>query len=259
MPLVFVGGLNGIVYAEFYTDLLNYVASHGYLIVSFDLGWPAVSFSRRHQPVPNINNAAPKEEPELLFDALHWLQANLNQVVLSEHGAPNVTADWSLVGAFSHSAGADDVLRMLQNSSFARAVVYLEPFSYHYTEPLPYSIPTVSYGTQLCTEAPACCINGWDYFNFYAKLTCPKLLMNVTGFGHCDILNEFPGWDGCNLSHFCKTDPTNNRPLYRLFVQGVVTAFMGVYLQGNTDLLKFVTTETLMPLPLGLLEYDLNC
>lgn len=63
----------------------------------------------------------------------------------------------------------------------------------------------------------------------------------------------------CNEIHFCKTDPTNDRPLYRLFVQGVVTAFMGVYLQGNSDLLKFVTTQTLMPLPLGLLEYDLNC
>lgn len=66
-------------------------------------------------------------------------------------------------------------------------------------------------------------------------------------------------YTACNLIHFCKTDPNNDRSLYRLFVQGVVTAFMGVYLQGNSDLLKFITTQALMPLPLGLLEYDLNC
>lgn len=105
---------------------------------------------------------------------------NLNQTVLPAHDARNITVDWSLLGALSHSSGGDDVVRMLQNSSFAKAVTFLEPFSYHFTEPLPYSVPALSFGTQLCTEEPACCINGWDYFNFYAKLKCPRMLMNVT-------------------------------------------------------------------------------
>ena len=198
VPLVFVPGLNGIVYAEFYTDVLNYIASHGYIVVSFDLGWPGVASARRASF--GGQNASAGEEPELLFEALHWvsrksrpliyqivklqyllqLVTNLNQVVLPTHDATNVTADWSLLGAFSHSSGADDIIRMLQNTSFAKAVTFLEPFSYHFTEPLPYTVPALSFGTQLCTEEPACCINGWDYFNFYAKLTCPRILMNVT-------------------------------------------------------------------------------
>lgn len=64
VPLIFVPGLNGIVYAEFYTDVLNYVTSHGYVLLSFDLGWPGV-----------ISVARPEEEPELLFEALHWVNS----------------------------------------------------------------------------------------------------------------------------------------------------------------------------------------
>ena len=62
----------------------------------------------------------------------------------------------------------------------SQAAGFLEPFSSHFKEPLGYSIPALAYGTQLCTEFPPCCLRGYDYFNFYDDMVCPKLLMNVT-------------------------------------------------------------------------------
>lgn len=72
VPLVFIPGLNGIVYSEFYTDVLNYIASHGYVLISFDLGWPGVTPVRRTSSLKG-QNASPGEEPQLLFEALSWV------------------------------------------------------------------------------------------------------------------------------------------------------------------------------------------
>lgn len=88
-----------------------------------------------------------------------------------------------------------------------QAVVFLEPFSYSFSNPLNYSLPAISFGAQYSEEFPKCIYPGFDYQHFYKMLQCPKILMNATvsyntqylvrylviilqGFGHCDILNE---------------------------------------------------------------------
>ena len=64
----------------------------------------------------------------------------------------------------------------------------------------------------------------------------------------------------CHLLHFCKTDPSNNRSLYReVFVPGVLASFFGTFLQGNSELVSYITHRSNMPLPLGQLWFDLNC
>ena len=64
--------------------------------------------------------------------------------------------------------------------SHVQAVAFLEPASTHLSKPLGFSIPALSYGTQLCMEAPKCCNEKYGYFHFYDELVCPKILMNVT-------------------------------------------------------------------------------
>ena len=64
----------------------------------------------------------------------------------------------------------------------------------------------------------------------------------------------------CHLVDFCKTAKGTNRDLYREeFVPGVLASFFGTYLQGNGDLIKYITTRDRMPVPLGQLEFDLDC
>ena len=61
-----------------------------------------------------------------------------------------------------------------------QAAAFLEPASIHFSKPLGFPIPALSYGTQLCSESPACCTMDFGYFHFYDELVCPRILMNVT-------------------------------------------------------------------------------
>ena len=60
------------------------------------------------------------------------------------------------------------------------------------------------------------------------------------------------------MSHFCKTDKSNNRTLYReVFVPGLLASFFGNFTQGNKDIIKYIVTRDLMPVELGDLKVDL--
>ncbi len=61
-----------------------------------------------------------------------------------------------------------------------QAVVFLEPGSASFKAPLNYSIPSLSTGTELCTEKPACCLRGNSFDHFYTNMQCPKIVMNIT-------------------------------------------------------------------------------
>ena len=62
------------------------------------------------------------------------------------------------------------------------------------------------------------------------------------------------------MIHFCRTDPNNNRDLYRNeFVPGVLASFFGDYLQGNKGMVKYITTRDLMPVPVGQLYVNITC
>ena len=63
----------------------------------------------------------------------------------------------------------------------------------------------------------------------------------------------------CHISHFCKTNEENDRVFYRTFVTGILSSFFGVYLQGNRDLLQYITEVDQIPIKLGDLKTDLMC
>lgn len=64
----------------------------------------------------------------------------------------------------------------------------------------------------------------------------------------------------CHTLHMCKTNATDNRDLYRNeFVPGLLAAFFGHYLQGNDDIVQYITTPAEMPVALGELKVDINC
>ena len=65
-------------------------------------------------------------------------------------------------------------------SSDMQAIAFIEPFSHYFKEPLGYSIPSLSYGTEYSEESPKCVYPGVDYVHFYNMLQCPRIIMNVT-------------------------------------------------------------------------------
>ena len=57
----------------------------------------------------------------------------------------------------------------------------------------------------------------------------------------------------------CVAEDEDILPDYRLFLQGMSAAYMGVYVQGNPEMLPYVTDPELIPMELLQLEMDLVC
>ena len=62
-PLVFVPGLFGIIYEQFYSDVLEKIASHGYILVGVDLDYPAATNKRNKI----------RAEDDKLFRLINWV------------------------------------------------------------------------------------------------------------------------------------------------------------------------------------------
>lgn len=69
VPVVFVPGLFGSVYAELYTDVLSQLASHGYIVVGVDLKWP---IEDEH------DGAAVGDGPERTLKAINYVSQAAN-------------------------------------------------------------------------------------------------------------------------------------------------------------------------------------
>jgi len=246
--LYFIGGLGGIIPAEFYTDLLKSIASHGYIVIGVDHIFGGVF-------------------PPSAEEVLSWLQVNL-QKYLTE-SAPGVKVAWDHLGLGGHSGGSESVLEMvIKNPKIANGTLFLEggwTENYLLSEALShanFSHPGLIYATEYATRKsfilPQCGEQG-QAEALYHDWNCPRIVMNVTGFGHCDILDPI-GWEGCWLTDFCYTDPGNDRVTYRKFTQGLFSAFLGYYVQGNKDMLPYFTDSSKF-LGLKMLDFqaDVTC
>lgn len=255
-PVFFVPGMYGYFPPEMYSDTLTQLAGRGYIVLAVS---PVIPTSdARDSPVTHASSVRLAGEVDKMIKTLEWLMDNLNQKVLPEQGIA-AQANWNYLAVGAHSAGCDTVLEMVLNSSItAKAAAYLEPFSFHLAEPLPPTVPSLSIGTAYCEQKLYCCIPGLDYIKLYSDLHCPRLSFNVTGYGHCDILDDW-AWEVCHAIHFCKTDKTNDRVMYRRYISGVMAAWYGTYVQGNPEQLQYLTTPSDMPVPVTRLQVDVNC
>lgn len=251
--IFFIPGLFALVPPQLYVDTLTQLAGRGYVVMAISTDLPTVGDGGASQDIWRVKSITDKTK-----ETLEWLRYNLNEKVLPEQKV-EARANWTYLGLGGHSAGASTALDiMMDESSIAKAVAYMEPFSYDLKAPFDSGVPSLAYGTQYSEESPRCCIPGLDYVHFYKNLGCPKIQMNATGFGHCDILTD-GGWEMCHLAHFCKTVKTNDRVLYRHTVSGIMAAFFGTYVQGNRDQLQYVTNATLIPIHVADLLSDVNC
>jgi len=239
----YIGGLGGIVWAESYAEVLRGVASHGIIVIGVDAWWPLLEEQEESEAKYDIITQ--------YFAVLSWLESNLNDRLNSVQ--KGVVASFDHVVISGHSAGVDAGLLMLaRNCSWAKAAVMLEG---GFSEKINFTLPILAYGTELATQPRRC---GIDINHFYNSLTCPRAAVNVTTYGHCDLLDPF-FWEACKLTGFCKTVDGTNLPLYRVFAQGIITAWIVGVVQENCDTLKYVLNQDLIPLPLSQLSYDFGC
>jgi len=254
----FVGGLFGIVPSEFYSEVLRRVATHGIVVIAIDTIIPFNEFPSselKFKPDESLLLETIKDPP-VTYQSFEWLRNNLNGILATKG---DIRAEFDLVGLSCHSAGCANIVSMLKyNCSFTQGIVFLDPVALNLFYPVQFSIPAMVVGTELCPLPPhTCCPPGTSFNHFYNSWSCPRVLFNVTGFGHCDILDQ-PFYEACVLTKFCNTVNGTNLELYRTFSQGMVTAFFVASLQGNCKLVPYFLDESLIPLS-GALTSDFHC
>ncbi|XP_061196820.1 uncharacterized protein LOC133205095 [Saccostrea echinata] len=247
-PVVyFLGGLNTYVLAELYSTVLSSIASHGFFVFGVDYQFPV--YDDRYIPQkPNYG----KQDIDKFFKELTWLETYFRNKTLS-------TPKFNLTGLLCHSSGCDISMKMIkEKGALFTSTIFLEPFTTEIETPIKNGMPALMYGTQLSEEGVKCAIPGFDYNKLYDIWSCPRVVMNVANFGHCDILDPVP-WKLCHTTHFCKTTNETFLPEYRQFVQGVTSAFFVSTLQGLTKDISYVTVQNLIPFKLLELKSDITC
>ena len=66
VPILFVPGLNGVVFPEFYSTVMANFAAYGYVIAGIDPYYPALAADAREEIVKSI--------PEETFKVLKWVR-----------------------------------------------------------------------------------------------------------------------------------------------------------------------------------------
>nr|XP_022337363.1 chlorophyllase-2, chloroplastic-like [Crassostrea virginica] len=247
-PVVFfLGGLNTYVLAELYTTVLSSIASHGFFVFGVDYQFPVYAQKLK----PEKNNYG-KQDIDKFFKELTWLENYFKNRTVS-------TPAFNSTGLLCHSSGCDVSVKMIKEKrSLFTSTIFMEPFTTEVDTPIKNGMPALMYGTQLSEEGLKCSIPGRDYNKLYEIWSCPRIVMNVANFGHCDMLDPV-GWEGCHLTHFCKTTNDTFLAEYRQFVQGVASSFFISTLQGLTKDISYVTVKNLIPLELLELKSDINC
>jgi len=259
----FIGGLGGLVPTESYGQVLRGVVSHGVVVVGIDAIWTPTFdtlygdyYDEQDQDTTTTTTQSKRLDLiDKYFQTLDFLHHNLNRFLHEK--SPGTVASFDHVLLSGHSAGVDAGTLMLnRNCSWAHAAVMLEG---GLGEPVNFTMPTLVYGTELAPQySPIIGTCGRDINLFYDKFECPKVAVNVTTFGHCDILDPF-FYESCRITKACKTRDGTNLPLYRMYAQGMITAWIVAVLQGNCDTLKYVTNPDFIPLPLWELKFDFGC
>ena len=81
-PILFIPGLNGVVYPEVYSTVSARIASFGYVLIEVDLYWPAEDTFLNEQSIAGLNKPSEpfledvdnlKRNPELAFKVLNWV------------------------------------------------------------------------------------------------------------------------------------------------------------------------------------------
>lgn len=220
-----------------YDEILQHVASHGFVVVAPQVYEPGIG--------PLLGNPTAAAEAELAGDVLGWIPQRLHEVIgfdaradrigIAGHSRGGKVA-WLMAtadpGRFLAIAGVDPVDGAggpLGNQ--ARAVQ--GPFSF--------SIPTLVIGTEL---GGSCAPTGDNHVQFYAASQSPAWHVVALNQGHADMLDEA---EAKAASAFCASGP--DRASTQRLTGGLLTAFFRAALQDDASSYQYLSDEAATPIP----------
>ncbi|GLJ53804.1 hypothetical protein SUGI_1148460 [Cryptomeria japonica] len=245
---------------SFYTQLLQHIASHGYITIA-----PQMYCITCLDASGEINDAVAITE---------WLRAKLY-----EHLPANVLPDLQNVALAGHSRGGKVAFGVaLGRSKIPLSVPYvalvgvdpvdrplyqcpsLPPCITGEENSLVVNMPTLVIGSGLgpvkknCCSIP-CAPAGVNHVEFFRECCAPAYHFVAVDYGHMDFLDDITGGvRGATTYCMCKNGPS--REPVRRFTGGIVVAFLNAWLRKKTEVLdELVANPSVAPVKVDPPEY----
>ncbi|KAG6428026.1 hypothetical protein SASPL_112274 [Salvia splendens] len=256
--LLFLHGY--LLYNSFYSLLLQHIASHGFIVVAPQLYLIAGSDS----------NGEIKTSAEIT----NWLALGLGQLL-----PPNVKADLGKLGLAGHSRGGKVAFALALRKSTSlkfSALIGIDPVDGSdvgkQTPP-----PVLTYvphsfdldGTAVLVVGaglgevrrnplfPPCAPKGVNHQDFYSECCKPAYYCVAKDYGHLDMLDDDTnGIRGRSTYCLCKNG--ESRGPMRIFVGGILVAFLKAYLEDDEKELVAIREgyDEMVPIQLQAFEFQ---
>ncbi|EYU41443.1 hypothetical protein MIMGU_mgv1a010077mg [Erythranthe guttata] len=259
--LVFLHGF--LLYNSFYSQLLQHVASHGFIVVAPQLY--------------SITGPDAKEEIKVTSEITNWLSNGLSRFL-----PPNVEPNLTKLALAGHSRGGKvafaSALNNKQKSPTSlkfSALIGVDPVDgtgkgeqhplpvFTYT---PHSFDLDGMGVLIVGSGlgevkrnplfPPCAPKGVNHEDFYNECSKPVHYFVAKDYGHLDMLDD--GTKGIRgKASYCLCKNGESREPMRRFVGGVSVAFLRGYLEGDfKELVAIREGHMVLPLELQRVEFD---
>jgi Chlorophyllase len=235
--LFFVGGIGGEIPAIFYSELLRRIASYGVVVLGFNL-------------------EDPFDKTDDFFRELTYLRKELDTRT-ADYLPEGVWADVYDHSMFAcHSGGCYTEAAILRsNASVVQGAIFFDPVGYVWSDETAVSFPILFEGSQFGASFPLPCASaGMSFHTFYKHWSSPKIVMNVTGAGHCDWIDDYLVPE-CSI--FCKSGDVKIWPFKR-WASGQAVAMMGSAVLDNCDMVKYLLDPSSMPTAVTHVTHDFS-
>ncbi|KAF9673759.1 hypothetical protein SADUNF_Sadunf10G0057400 [Salix dunnii] len=255
--LVFLHGY--LLYNSFYSQLLQHIASHGFIVIA-----PQLYLVAGQDSSDEIKSVT--ATTNWLSEGLHHLlpphvKPNLSKLGLAGHSRGGKTAFASALEKaattlkFSALIGVDPVDGMDKGKQTTPPVLTYVPRSFD----LDMAVMVIGSGLGELKKNPLfppCAPEGVNHKDFFKECKGPASYFVVKDYGHLDMLDDdTEGIRGKTTYCLCKNG--KSREPMRRFIGGAVVAFMKAYLGGDSSDLMAVMRGQTGPVELQTVEYIL--
>ncbi|KAF8037922.1 hypothetical protein BT93_B0692 [Corymbia citriodora subsp. variegata] len=240
---------------SFYSQLIQHVSSHGYIMVA-----PQLYVASGNDSTEEINTAAAITNwlsQGLAAVLPSQVSANLAKLILAGHSRGGKGAFALALGksstpltlSFSALLGIDPVDGM---AACCRNMQTNPPVLTYVPQSFDLNMPVMVIGSGLGEDRkykifPACTPKGLNHAEFFEECRSPAWHLVAKDYGHMDMLDdETKGMKGATTYCMCKNG--SSREPMRRFVGGAAVAFLRAYLGGDDrDLMALKETPNIAP------------